>query len=245
MGRTLRSLRNIVFGAALLLPGWAFAQDVVRIVGTVVDQTGAIIPDAEVTLKRTGYDETRKTLTDGIGWFRFPGTPPGEYTLIVSASGFSARTVGKLNASGPVTKVAPVVLDVASTGGCAADALATPRLSFAERHQDDPVVSGLVVRSPVWNLTMPGVRIVLATQDHGVAAETLTDSKGSFEFRGVLPGSYTLRASLTGYTDFLLNDVDVRLGQITRIEPALEMEPCPKGIECNPNQQVHIVAICL
>ena len=55
--------------------------------GTVRDQTGAVIPGASVTLTNTNTNVVSKTTTNQAGFYLFPGTVPGPYTLVVEATG--------------------------------------------------------------------------------------------------------------------------------------------------------------
>ncbi|MBI3279808.1 MAG: carboxypeptidase regulatory-like domain-containing protein [Acidobacteria bacterium] len=51
--------------------------------GTVMDQTGAVIPDAPVTLTNMATNVTRQTTTNQAGIFVFPSLVPGQYRLTV------------------------------------------------------------------------------------------------------------------------------------------------------------------
>ncbi|MBN9662212.1 MAG: TonB-dependent receptor [Acidobacteria bacterium] len=57
--------------------------------GSVVDPTGAGIPNAQLKLQRQGASFSRTTRSDGAGTFRLSGLPSGDYTLDVTAGGFS------------------------------------------------------------------------------------------------------------------------------------------------------------
>jgi hypothetical protein len=61
------------------LPVAAFAQS--SIVGTVVDQTGAAIPDARVIAVQAATTATRETGTDESGHFQISNLPIGVYTI--------------------------------------------------------------------------------------------------------------------------------------------------------------------
>ncbi len=60
------------------------------ITGTVTDPSGAVVPNAKVTLKSTesGAIQTRNTNQQGV--YRFPLLSPGTYSVSVSASGFQS-----------------------------------------------------------------------------------------------------------------------------------------------------------
>ncbi len=57
--------------------------------GTVLDASGAVVPDANVDLKDEEYLTTRRVVSNGNGNFRFGEIEPGTYTLTVSAPGFT------------------------------------------------------------------------------------------------------------------------------------------------------------
>jgi hypothetical protein len=70
-------------------PG-AMAQETGSLHGQVLDPSGAVIPDATVTLSRDGNDLTTRSGQDGIYLFRF--LPPGNYSLSVDAQGFTLHS---------------------------------------------------------------------------------------------------------------------------------------------------------
>ncbi|MGH9822556.1 MAG: carboxypeptidase-like regulatory domain-containing protein, partial [Blastocatellia bacterium] len=57
--------------------------------GTVVDQSGAVIPDAKIEVKSADTNQTRNLTSDTDGRFVFLQLPPGRYTLTVSKQGFT------------------------------------------------------------------------------------------------------------------------------------------------------------
>ena len=82
-----RSLLAILLALALLLPA-AFAQETTAgVMGTVKDQSGAVVPNATVEI--SGPLGGQKATTDSSGQFSFSKLPVGSYTLTVTASGFS------------------------------------------------------------------------------------------------------------------------------------------------------------
>ncbi|HEV2200269.1 MAG TPA: carboxypeptidase regulatory-like domain-containing protein [Bryobacteraceae bacterium] len=59
-----------------------------RILGTVTDQTGAVLPGATVTIVDTERGVARTLTTDAAGEYNAPTLIPGNYTVRVEANGF-------------------------------------------------------------------------------------------------------------------------------------------------------------
>src|SRR5262245_39900787 len=73
---------------SLLSCGLAMAQTVRSVRGQVLDQAGAAVKGAKVTLSRDAK-ELRAAITDGEGRFVFNGVAAGSYSLSVKAAGFA------------------------------------------------------------------------------------------------------------------------------------------------------------
>src|SRR5437660_5428364 len=56
--------------------------------GTVFDASGAVVPNATVTLKNEASGDKRTTVSNGDGYFTFAAVPPATYTLNVEKQGF-------------------------------------------------------------------------------------------------------------------------------------------------------------
>ena len=78
---------------ALLTATTAFAQYRASIQGTVTDQSGAAIPNAELSLTDLSTNLTTKAKADGHGTFHFNQLPADKFKLAVSASGFANKTL--------------------------------------------------------------------------------------------------------------------------------------------------------
>ncbi len=90
---TVRSLLGLlILGAGVLgaFPGTARAQVGTAINGTVRDASGAVIPDAKVTLRNSATKLDLVTTTNSAGAYGFPSVQPGNYELRVSKQGFNA-----------------------------------------------------------------------------------------------------------------------------------------------------------
>lgn len=88
-----RQLVFALFLGSLLLPGIAIAQFGSSIQGVVVDQSGAVIPAASVTLidQSTGIERVVETGPSGV--YRFPSLGAGDYEVRIEAEGFAAMVI--------------------------------------------------------------------------------------------------------------------------------------------------------
>jgi uncharacterized surface anchored protein len=59
----------------------------------VTDASGAVVPGAEVTIKYTATNESRSTVTDETGRYRFPLLKPGDYTIDAQTAALKSGTL--------------------------------------------------------------------------------------------------------------------------------------------------------
>ncbi|HVO64675.1 MAG TPA: TonB-dependent receptor, partial [Terriglobales bacterium] len=79
----------LTFFAVLLLGSIAYAQvESAKIVGTIRDASGAVMPGAKVTVTNTGTNDTRSFVTDNSGDYVVGQLQPGTYTIAVTEEGF-------------------------------------------------------------------------------------------------------------------------------------------------------------
>src|SRR5215470_16747782 len=77
--------------AVCLMASSAFAQELATLRVTVTDQTGAVIPGVNITLKNTDTGARRADVTESHGLSVVPSLPPGNYELTAEAKGFAPR----------------------------------------------------------------------------------------------------------------------------------------------------------
>ena len=88
----LTSSRWLALAALLCLWLPCQAQFSSNVQGTVVDPTGAVIPNVAVTLHSTGTGVDLKETTNPTGFYRFNAVPPGDYTVVASQTGFKTAS---------------------------------------------------------------------------------------------------------------------------------------------------------
>jgi hypothetical protein len=75
------------------------------VVGTVTDSTGAVLPNATVTLTNQRTAETRQTQSNSSGQYTFTFLLPGSYSLKLEAPGFTTFTSSVLVSAGDRARV--------------------------------------------------------------------------------------------------------------------------------------------
>jgi hypothetical protein len=86
---------RLVAAAALFLAlgaGSLFAQATATISGRVVDQAGAVLPGATVSVTNTGTGATRETVSNAEGLYIVPALDPGMYNVKAQLTGFTAQS---------------------------------------------------------------------------------------------------------------------------------------------------------
>lgn len=95
LGRSALALCiSFAFLCMILVPGTNLVAqtDTGRIQGSVVDQTGAVIPGANLVLTNTETNAVQNAVSDSAGNFTVAALPRGSYKAEVKAQGFATQT---------------------------------------------------------------------------------------------------------------------------------------------------------
>lgn len=89
MNRLTCLLRTLTCGIfILILSGTALAQFNAAVQGSIKDSSGALVPEAVVTLTNRATNQTSRVTSSDQGFYRFSALPPGDYLLTAEKSGF-------------------------------------------------------------------------------------------------------------------------------------------------------------
>src|SRR5262252_1651700 len=91
----MRSLSRVSAVLCLFI-GVAAAQTGGAITGEVKDQSGALVPNATVTVTNTATNVARTTQSNTSGLYAFPDLIPGPYQVKAEAAGFQTAVVGNI-----------------------------------------------------------------------------------------------------------------------------------------------------
>lgn len=114
----LRSIKLISMLTALFLSltAFSFGQETTgSIEGSVTDSTGAVIPNATVTIRGNAFRRT--TQANNEGFFRVPAVPPGNYEITAVADSFSESEATTVTVS--LGKATPVNFTLQPAGASA------------------------------------------------------------------------------------------------------------------------------
>ncbi len=105
--------KNIVLFLVTLLA--AFGQsDVARLVGTVSDSSGAVVPGATVTIKNERTGDERSLKTNDQGYFIVPQLSPANYTITGKADGMATQEYREVRLSVGQERTLNIILQPSS-----------------------------------------------------------------------------------------------------------------------------------
>jgi len=132
----LVSLLALLIGFGL--PGRAAAQAISGdIVGTVVDKTGAAVPQAGVEATDVATGVKTQTTSNGVGEFRFGNLPVGSYTIRVSKANFTTTTITNFAVELNKTNSLIVTLEVGAASMTVEVSGATPLINTSNAQIDN------------------------------------------------------------------------------------------------------------
>jgi hypothetical protein len=119
VARTARGSLTLWFALFVMMLGAsmvASAQDNATINGTVTDASGAVVPNAPISLTNPATGQIRQSVSNSAGAYRFANVGIGSYTLTATASGFEKYTKTDIVVNVAQSLQEDIVLVVGSQG---------------------------------------------------------------------------------------------------------------------------------
>ncbi|MBZ5629347.1 MAG: carboxypeptidase-like regulatory domain-containing protein, partial [Acidobacteriia bacterium] len=118
--RAVSRFVGTVVAVFLVAAASVWAQSTATLRGTVTDQTGAVVPNAQVKAVNQGTNLERASKTDATGNYQIAALPAGTYRVEVQAPGLQRQTVTDLHLDvsrivGQNFKLAPAIVKEAVT----------------------------------------------------------------------------------------------------------------------------------
>src|ERR1700733_12721323 len=88
--KLIQSLCTAALAGVFAISAWG--QSTATLTGVVTDPSGAVVPNANVTVHSLATGLDRVLVTDGAGIYVAPSLQPGDYKVSVTAAGFSVDT---------------------------------------------------------------------------------------------------------------------------------------------------------
>jgi hypothetical protein len=148
--------------------------------GTVVDQSGAVVPDTRVSLFNSATGLRRQVTTNKDGAFVFPLLPPATYTITAQHDGFSAVQMDNIILNVNDQRIIQITLKVGQVSTAITVTEEAPLIN------QSPAVSTVIDRRFVGNLPLNGrsfQSLILLTPGATVTVSSAADY-GQFSVNG-------------------------------------------------------------
>lgn len=103
--------------------------------------------------------------------------------------------------------------------------LAVLTLGFVTASANAQILYGSVVGTvkDAQGASVPGATVTVVNKETNLTRDTVTNAEGGFTITNVLPGPYDVKVSLTGFREGVRTNVPVTIGEIARVDMALEV----------------------
>jgi hypothetical protein len=138
--------------------------------GTLTDSTGAMVPNATITIKNTGTGESFGVTTSSAGTYNSGALVPGEYTVRAEVKGFKTVEAGVVVRVGVVSGV-NLALEVGTS-----NTVVQVEEQAVSVNTEQPSVQGVLTREQIENLPVNGRNFLdLAQLEPGVQIQDGAD----------------------------------------------------------------------
>jgi Carboxypeptidase regulatory-like domain/TonB dependent receptor len=151
--------------------------------GTVIDESGGVLPKASVTIINTKTNAQRRLVTDGDGTFIAPLLPPSSYTVCIERDGFARAEIRQLTLNVNDQRSLQIQLKIGEVGE-------TVNITAEAALSNESAAVGTVIdRQFVENLPLNGrtFQALIALTPGTVITPTSFSEQGQFSVNGQRP----------------------------------------------------------
>jgi hypothetical protein len=181
------------------------------ILGTVTDQSGAVVSGATITVKNTATGLERSTQTSADGSYSIPELPIGTYTVTVTQSGFQTSITREV-----VVNVATERrVDTQLKTGQVSEKVEVSGELLPQVDTTSAVLGGVLTTDAIANIPVNGrdyTKLIYLNPGVSGSPDQISDSPGSF-------GTFSMNGSRGRANNFLLDGTDMNDG--FRNDPAI------------------------
>jgi hypothetical protein len=202
-------LKCLCVGLIALLSTTALAQAPVgTISGIVLDQNGAVLPNASITIKNKATGAERKLTSDDDGNFSAAALPAGEYEVRAEAKGFRTTLREYTVATGSIVR-AEMQMEV----GQATEIVTVAAAGAAQINYEAHSVDGVITRQKIQELPLNGRSFLnLAFLEPGVTVGTGSTSQYNSLFNVSVLGGDSARTAITVDGGNVRNNIEGNTG---------------------------------
>ncbi|HEX7360368.1 MAG TPA: carboxypeptidase regulatory-like domain-containing protein [Bryobacteraceae bacterium] len=185
--------------AALFVVSSAFGQQ--AILGTVTDESGAVVPNAQVTLTNTATGIRSTTATSASGSYQFPDLAIGLYKVAAQKTGFATAVAPNVRLVVGARQQVNLKLQLGNTSQTVEVTAAAPLVATEMTSHGQVINSVQILQLPL-NDRDPA-RLALLSTGVVVSAENVGDlSSGKRE------GAFNINGLRSDTNNYILDDVD-------------------------------------
>ena len=188
----------------LLLPYMALAQQTGTIVGTVTDSSGAVVPEAAVSLINTATDFHRTVTTNSSGQFTAASLPAGSYTLSIEKAGFQRLERSNITLASAATANIDLTLTVGSNSETITVSESTSLIQSQSGVVSSLVDSKQMVALPLATRNFTDL-VLLTPGAHTGSAANLAEGGSAYAIRG--GANFSVNGSIAAANSYLIDGI--------------------------------------
>ncbi len=207
------ALRGLLWGILLILPFMLAAnashgQETSSIVGTVTDQSGAVVTGATVTLTQTATRFTRVVQTGDDGQYVASAIPPGTYNVTAKKSGFKLAEQKAVQLSVASTQTVDIRLSVGATAQTVVVTASAPLLQRQSAAVSALVDSRQMLALPLETRDFTNL-VVLTPGAHGGNASNLSEGGSGYAMQG--GNNYSVNGTVAAGSSYMIDGIYDRM----------------------------------